>query len=233
MGQLRPATVEELAAQERASSPPTVARRVLSGRPLVIALATACLLSSGAGAFALARTGPNATIVQPYGLDAPFGVGYVDGFGEHSPKPSGNAATTSSRSRRSAGVVAPSPSAGPSTDVLVVTPSSPALPAGEVNAVYWTTTWYGNYDTYVWVHNEGTSDAAWEVRITLPAGATVNTAMAAQRSYVDGAWFFKPSRGRLLPGGQVYLFAFSGTKPSGRFSLRSCTVNGLGCRSFS
>ena len=65
----------------------------------------------------------------------------------------------------------------------------------------------------------GTADAAWEVRIKLPDGATVATTMAAQKSYVDGTWIFKPSRGSLLPGGRVYLFAFSGQKPDGRFGF--------------
>ncbi len=241
MGQLRPATVEELAEQERSR---VRSHRRSSSRPLITALATACLMISGAGAFALARTGPNATIERPYGLDAPFGVDYVDGFGEHTPDPTHRPPTASSRSKRAATAAEPvgpvsSPMAGSPVSLkspaVMVSPSvvaSAPVPVRDVSAVYWTTTWYGNYDAYVWVHNGGASDAAWEVRVKLPAGATVISTMAVQRSYVDGEWVFKPNWGRLLPAGRVYLFAFSGHKPDGRFGLRSCMINGLACNPF-
>ncbi len=202
---------------------------------------------AGASAFALARPSPNATMMQPYGADAPFGVGYVDGFGEHTPDPTTKPDGTAARSKRPpAGAIAsttpkpsptsssprspsPSPSTAVSPSTVVITPSG----GTRLSAVYWTTTWRSNYDAYVWVNNDGTTDAAWEVRIKLPPGTTISTTMAAQKSYADGTWTFKPTRGRMLPGGRVYLFAFSGTKPSGGFGLRSCAVNGKACRPFS
>ncbi|HEX6682055.1 MAG TPA: hypothetical protein VF062_04640 [Candidatus Limnocylindrales bacterium] len=101
----------------------------------------------------------------------------------------------------------------------------------QVSAVTWTRVDDGRYDTYVWVHNEGSVLAAWEVRVVLPQGATLTGATAVSRTFVDGTWVFKPSRGD-LGAGLVYLFGFSGTTGSSRFSLGSCTVNGSPCDPF-
>lgn len=227
MGGLRPATVEELAAQERAAKRRSVG---FSKRPLVVGVATFSLLIAGAGAFALARTAPTATMVQPSGSDAPFGVGYVDGFGEHTPKPSRRPPGTSRSKRPRASVV-------PSESVTILMPSQEPEASAEsvsqsLSAVYWTAYGSSSYDTYVWVSNEGEEPVDWQVRVKLPDGATISDSMAVSRSYVDGVWTFKSGSGRLLPGGRVYLFAFSGSKKSGSFALRSCMVNASACVKF-
>lgn len=193
----------------------------------MIALATCLLLMAGAGAFALARTDPNPTMVQPYGEAAPFGVGYVDGFGEHSPEPSRKPRTTKPRKARttppaSKPVIVVLPSAGLDTEVI----------QSQASAVYWMNAWYNNtYDAYIWVSNEGVAALEWQVRLRLPTGATVTTSMAANRSYKDGIWTFTSTRGPLRAG-HIYLFAFSGRRSEGRFSIVSCDVNGTECTRF-
>lgn len=224
--------MEELAAQERAASNPS-RRPVGHRRSLVIALATCLVMITGASAFALARTGPNPTMVQPYGPHAPFGVGYVDGFGEHSPKPTRKPPTSRSKPRPSSSSTAEIVA---EATILMPTAGPGAAAAGQIDnddlsAVYWTNTWNSNYDTYVWVGNDGTESATWEVRIKLPPGATINTTMAARKSYVDGTWVFTPTRSPLRAG-RVYLFAFSGNRKSGPFALSLCLINGADCVRF-
>jgi hypothetical protein len=112
-GGLRPATVEELAAQERAT--PSSGRKS-HRRPVLVALSTSFLLLMGAGAFALARSEqPVAVMIEPYGAAAPFGVGYKDGFGEHQSQPSW------SPSPRAAGK--------PNTNVVSAPPYTPPVPS--------------------------------------------------------------------------------------------------------
>jgi hypothetical protein len=222
---LRPATVEELAARDRKKAPPPRHRKS-NRRPLVVLVATVALLAGGAGALALARTsdGPP-ELVQPYGPDAPFGVGYVDGFGEHSPKP-----TTLPTSRK------PKPAQSASPAMISVGPSPSDSPhnilvESSLSAVHWSMMANGRFDTFVWVHNDGSASAAWEVKVKLPDGAKLTGSSAVNRTLVDGAWVFTSTRGN-LGAGLVYLFSFSGTTSSSGFSLRSCTVNGSPCEPF-
>jgi hypothetical protein len=233
---LRPPTVEELAAQERAEvkvdRPPLRGRhrRDRRRRGLLVALITVGLLVTGAGAFALARSGSEPEAAQPYGPDAPFGVSYVDGFGEHSPKPSPS--SVSSRARPRVSVTTSVPSAMP-TPSAVDSGGGNTLEAAPVtmSAVQWTMAFDGNYEAFVWVRNEGTKAAPWEVRVTLPAGATVTRTMSVDKRQSGGAFVFTSPAGDLAPG-KVYLFGFSGAAADGRFSLRSCTVNGVACVPF-
>ena len=221
---LRPATVEELAAQDR-KKPPPPRHRKSSRRPLVIILATLTLLVGGAGAFALANNSDNAPeLVQPYGPDAPFGVGYVDGFGEHSPHPTTRPST---RKPKPAQSTSSAPLAGPSP----VDSSPSILIESDLNAVYWTRVDDGRFDTFVWVHNDGSASAKWDVKVKLSDGAKLTGSTAVNRTFVDGTWVFTSTKGS-LGAGLVYLFSFSGTTGSTRFSLRSCTVNGSPCEPF-
>lgn len=221
---LRPATVEELAAQDR-KKPPPPRHRKSSRRPLVIILVTLTLLVGGAGAFALANNSDNAPeLVQPYGPDAPFGVGYVDGFGEHSPHPTTRPST---RKPKPAQSTSAAPPAGPSP----VDSSPSILVESDLNAVYWTRVDDGRFDTFVWVHNDGSASTNWDVKVKLSDGAKLTGSTAVNRTFVDGTWVFTSTKGN-LGAGLVYLFSFSGTTGSTRFSLRSCTVNGSPCEPF-
>jgi hypothetical protein len=227
---LRPATVEELAAQERKKAPPPRHRRS-SRRPVVIILTTLALLVGGAGAWALAGNSQSPELVQPYGADAPFGVGYVDGFGEHSPKPTPRPSKRKPKSPQpsaSVGVFSSmAPAAAPSP---LDSPRVPQVQA-ELSAVHWSRVSNGKFDTFVWVHNDGPGEATWQVKVKLPDGAKVTGSSAVNRTSVDGSWVFTPTKGS-LKANLVYLFSFSGTTGSSRFSLRSCTVNGSPCEPF-
>lgn len=203
---------------------------------MLVFLITGLLMvaGAGAGAFALARADSPPTMVQPYGPDAPFGVGYVDGFGEHSPKPE---ASPLSRKATPASLAAPASARLPAAPSGGRAPSGsagarPTAPtstiATRISAVAWTRAADGRFDTYMWVHNEGSVPATWQVRVRLPQGATLTGATAVTRTSVGGAWVFKPIVGELRAG-MVYLFGFSGTTGSSRFSLNSCTVNDSPC----
>lgn len=229
---LRPATVEELAAQERARPP-------RFGRPAVIAVATCAVLLAGAGAFSLATTDPEPKLVEPAGAAAPFGVDYVDGFGEHSPKPR----PVASKARRKSEQPPPAPRITVSVLASLALPTESApqptsqkpAPSSEpvrASAVYWTNTWHDDkYITYVWVSNDSEQPLDWQVDVRLPEGATVDGSMAARRTARGGIWTFTSTDG-LLRGWHVYLFAFSGRRGEGRFSMLSCEVNGIECRLF-
>jgi len=193
----------------------------------VVLVTTVALLAGGAGALALARTSDiPPELVQPYGPDAPFGVGYVDGFGEHSPKP---APRPSSRKPK------PTPSIATSVAITGVGPSPLDGPGilvqSSVSAVQWSRVFDGRFDTYIWVHNDGPTSAGWEVRVKLPDGAKLTGSTAVNRTFVDGTWVFTSTKGN-LGADLVYLFSFSGTTSSSRFSLRSCTINGSPCEPF-
>jgi hypothetical protein len=229
---LRPATVEELAAQERAqdgkNAPPPRHRRS-SRRPFVIILVTLGLLAVGAGAFALANNADNTTgLTRPYGPDAPFGVGYVDGFGEHSPKPTQHPSARKPRPSQTALLSPLAVSAGPAPS-----PSeSPDLRVeSDLAAVHWSTVSNGRFDTFIWVHNDGLAAADWAVRVRLSSGAELAGSFAVNRRFDNGTWVFTSTKGS-LGAGLVYLFSFSGTTGSGGFSLTSCTVNDSPCQPF-
>ncbi|WP_020520086.1 hypothetical protein [Catelliglobosispora koreensis] len=237
---LRPATVEELAAQERAEKPDR--ERGGHKRPILVALSTSALLVAGAGAFALAREDQPAVIIEPYGAAAPFGVGYKDGFGEHTPKPSLPATPKKSKTSvpntsppvlRSSPTVAGSVSS-PGTLLGGTPASSPSQEDGAIatlTAVHWEMTFQNQYWVYIWVNNSGKTSANWQVDVKLPKGATITGAYAVNRvSKGDGAWRLTPTRGTLGPG-LTYLFAIEGVSPT-QFQLHSCTVNGVTCDPF-
>lgn len=205
-------------------------------RPLLVALATALLLLAGAGAIAIARTDSAPTMVQPKGSAAPFGVGYVDGFGEHSPNPTLSAKPKRPPKPKQTTTARPTPIS--SFEIFVSeSPESKqdeVLTTSGLSAVYWTETWYGYYETYVWVHNDGPDPAAWQVRIKLPATATITAAWETSRSAEPGnVWTFTSPNGTKLAPGRTYLFAFEGKRLSGPFQLGFCTVNGGACTAFS
>lgn len=191
----------------------------------MVVAATVALLAGGAGAFALARTSDTPpAVAQPYGPDAPFGVGYVDGFGEHSPSPAVRPASRKPRPARSSSAAA-SP-AGPSP-----LDSPNILVESGLSAVQWSRVGNGRFDTFLWVHNDSPASASWEVQVRLSDGAKLTGSSAVNRTYVDGVWVFTSTKGS-LGAGLVYLFSFSGTTGASRFSLRSCTVNGSPCEPF-
>jgi hypothetical protein len=233
-GSLRPATVEEMAAAERSAHPSI---RDRAKKPLVIGAATASLLVAGAGAVALARVDSEPVMVQPQGEAAPFGVGYVDGFGEHTPKPSQK---TSPKQPGKTTSAAPAPqTTPPSQPNIVVATSEPTqstdgtVQQSELVAVYWVAAWRNSYDIYVWVHNSGSAPAEWNLRIQLPPKTTISETWAAhRRSEANNTWVFTPTQGSTLAPGRTYLFAFEGTRPSGAFALTSCSVNGIACTKF-
>jgi hypothetical protein len=232
-GALRPATVEELAAAERSARPSI---RDRAKKPLVIGAATASLLVAGASAVALARADSAPTMVAPQGEAAPFGVGYVDGFGEHTPKPSQKTSPRQPGKTTSAAVPQLTP---PSQPEVAVASAGPTLSTAgtaaesELVAVYWVAAWRDSYDVYVWVHNGGSQPAEWNLRIQLPPNTTISETWAARRqSEANNTWVFRPTQGSTLAPGRTYLFAFEGTRPSGAFALKSCSVNGIACTKF-
>jgi hypothetical protein len=247
---LRPPTVEELAAQERAEKP----RREAVGhrKPLLVALSTSALLVAGASAFALARSQEPAILVEPNGAAAPFGVGYKDGFGEHVAKPSWSPSprksTTAKPGTQSPLYVPPAPEAPPTLGTLEgsgtpsVKPSSPltasssapsngdSAPAS-LTAVHWEMTFQDRYWVYVWVNNAGKTPATWQVTLTLPKKAKVTSVWAVSKvTKADGTIVLTPPKGTLAPG-LTYLFAIEGISPD-PFKLQNCTVNGSTCVPF-
>jgi hypothetical protein len=178
-------------------------------------------------------------MVQPQGDAAPFGVGYVDGFGEHLPKPSQNTSPKQSAKAKSA-PAAPQMTPPGAPEIVVATDPAPSTEGGaedaeesELVAVYWVASWRSSYDVYVWVHNSGSTAASWNLRIQLPANTTISETWAAHREgQANNAWVFTPTQGSTLAPGRTYLFAFEGTRPSGAFSLMSCAVNGVACTKF-
>ena len=176
-------------------------------------------------------------MVQPQGEAAPFGVGYIDGFGEHSPKPSER--TSPKQSTKPKSTTAAPQMTPPGQPDIVVASSGPTQSTGgtvgesQLAAVYWVAAWRNSYDVYVWVHNSGSAAAEWSLRIQLPPNTTISATWAAHRKgEADNAWVFTPTQSTTLAAGGTYLFAFEGTRPSGAFALKSCTVNGVACTKF-
>lgn len=246
---LRPPTVEELAAQERAEKPQRETRG--HRKPLLVALSTSALLAAGASAFALARSEEPAILVEPNGAAAPFGVGYKDGFGEHIAKPSWSPSPRKSSTKKpgtpSPPYVPPAPQAPPTLGTLdgstpSVKPSSPlavssAPPSKQdsapvsLTAVHWEMTFQDRYWVYVWVNNAGKAPATWQVTLTLPKNAKVTSIWAVNKvTKADGTIVLTPPSGALGPG-LTYLFAIEGIS-SDPFKLQNCTVNGSTCVPF-
>lgn len=246
---LRPATVEELAAAERADRSPRPER---IKRPIVILFATVLLLAAGAGAFALAHNDSSQpTFKPPLGDAAPFGVGYVDGFGEHMPvaSPSGKpkpkppkapsfaapASPTTNSPTHAALVAAPTatPSASGGGRGASQAPSPQATVDSGLSAVYWTVGWRNTFYLYVWVHNDAAGPAQWQVTMQLQPGATISTFWAASgvNAGLD-SWQFAPTESLTLGPGSTYLFAVEARRNAGPFSVNSCSVNGVSCTPF-
>ena len=203
----------------------------------MIGAATVSLLVAGAGAMALAHVDTEPTMVQPQGEAAPFGVGYIDGFGEHSPKPSER--TSPRQSTKPKSTTAAPQMTPPGQPDIVLASSGPTqstdgtVGESELAAVYWVAAWRNSYDVYVWVHNSGSAATEWNLRIQLPPNTTISATWAAHRKgEADNAWVFTPTQNTTLAAGGTYLFAFEGTRPSGTFALKSCTVNGVACKKF-
>ncbi|GAA2378789.1 cellulose binding domain-containing protein [Catellatospora methionotrophica] len=236
---LLPRTVED-PAQEPAPRPaePTAheepVRRRVGRQPLVIGVATMCLLVSGAAAWALAKPAPEPSTAPPTSGASATGAGFTDGFGVMTPsagtlpevppaRPSASPSTAPSAS----------PPASPAPGSSGPRPSSPPVAApppasGTATATYDVNSWGGGYVISVRVRNTGTAPLAWTVRIQLPQGATVDGDWEADRSGQDGVWTFTPERGDLAPGASL-TFGFIGRRGQGDFPV-TCTVNGVACQ---
>jgi hypothetical protein len=210
-----------------------------SGRqPLVIGVATMCLLVSGAAAWALAKPTPQPSLVLPTGGPSATGAGFTDGFGVMTPSPeasSGAAPVRPTASASAAATVSPavSPAPGSSGPRPPSPPAAPPPPppppaGGTASATYHVDSWGGGYVISVQVRNTGGTPLAWTVRIQLPPGATVDGDWEADRSGQDGAWVFTPERGDLAPGASLS-FGFIGRRGPGPFPV-TCTVNGVACQ---
>lgn len=228
---LLPRTVEQLAEEERR---PRGFRR----QPVVIAVATASLLASGAAAWALAGPTSETVLAQPTSGPTTPGAGFVDGFGVVTPSattagdiPAARPSTTGPAPAPSATAsVAASPAASAPSGVAPSPPSPPppSPPSATATATYDVQAWPGGYVIAVQVRNTGTTPLQWTVRIGLPNGATVNGDWEADRSAENGVWVFTPERGALAPGA-VASFGFMGPRGPGDFPV-SCTVNGVACQ---
>ncbi|WP_155390804.1 cellulose binding domain-containing protein [Catellatospora paridis] len=216
----RPAQVEE------------PAPRRLGRQPLVIGVATMCLLVSGAAAWALATPAPQPSVALPTGRPSTSGAGFTDGFGVMTPsavvsreaKPARPSASPSASAPASSPTVSPAPaSSGPR-------PSNQpaAAPPDAASATYDVNAWGNGYVISVRVRNTGTTPLAWKVRIQLPQGSTVDGDWEADRSGQDGVWVFTPERGALSPGATV-TFGFIGRRGPGDFAV-TCTVDDVACK---
>lgn len=224
------------AAPDRAApdSDPPVERRSRSGRqPLVIGVATMCLLVSGAAAWALTKPAPQPSLLLPTTGPSVTGAGFTDGFGVVTP--SAQAAPEEAPARPSASASAAptaSPVVSPAPGSSGPRPSSPPVaappPPGGASAAYEVNSWGGGYVISVRVRNTGSTPLAWTVRIQLPQGATVDGDWEADRSGQDGVWTFTPERGDLAPGASV-TFGFIGRRGPGDFPV-TCTVDGVACQ---
>ncbi|MFD0594393.1 cellulose binding domain-containing protein [Catellatospora coxensis] len=176
---------------------PVAESRRRSGRqPLVIGVATMCLLVSGAAAWALTKPAPQPSTLMPSAGPSVTGAGFTDGFGVVTP--SAQVAPEGAPVRPSASASAApaaSPVASPAPGSSGPRPSSPpvAAPPGGASAAYEVNSWGGGYVISVRVRNTGGTPLAWTVRIQLPQGATVDGDWEADRSGQDGVWTFTPS----------------------------------------
>ncbi|WP_155369686.1 cellulose binding domain-containing protein [Catellatospora vulcania] len=236
---LLPRTVVEPVAEESAPLGPgrqavadePASRR--SGRqPLIIGVATMCLLVSGAAAWALTKPAPQPSMVLPTAGPSTTGAGFTDGFGVVTPSAEAPPEVAPARPTASASAAATaSPAVSPAPGSSGPRPSSPvAAPpaAGGATATYDVNAWGGGYVISVRVRNTGSTPLAWTVRIQLPQGASVDGDWEADRSGQDGAWVFTPERGDLAPGATV-TFGFLGRRGPGDFPV-TCTVNGVACQ---
>ncbi|GHJ45736.1 hypothetical protein Cs7R123_30780 [Catellatospora sp. TT07R-123] len=240
---LLPPTVEELARSERSPD------RARPGRqPIIIGLATAALLVSGAGAWALVKPSGAPELSYPMtGPSASGGAGFVDGFGVMTPSPAPTSPPQPSHTAPPPG----SPSAGASPSVaasLGGSPSAGASPGsspvgappagggtgGALAATYAMSPWWKGFQLTVTIRNTGSAPADWRVRIKLPADAVVpiwavwSTVPSAGP---DNVWEFAPQNGGKLAPGASVSFGMTGTRTGTGtdFAVVSCTVDGGTC----
>ncbi len=224
---LAPATVEELAALERARPPLSIKRHA------IVAGSVAGLLLAGATVWALAGTGDRGP-GAPEGL-GPGGLasaGAVDGFGLASP--------LASRSPSARPGVRPSPTAAASAEPppmileATATPASPRQATG-VEASYVMLTWQGGYQVTFVVHNPTSSPVLWKLRLELPGNARYDHHWSAELAREAATLTFTPPRWdnnnpRALAPGTTHTFGFIVMQPSGDYRLVSCAVDGTPCR---
>ncbi|WP_144121999.1 cellulose binding domain-containing protein [Catellatospora sichuanensis] len=224
-----PAAVEPAARGSERQPADEPARRRIGRQPLVIGVATMCLLVSGAAAWALAKPAPQPSLTLPSGGPSKSGAGFTDGFGVMTPSaapPPEVAPARPSASASASPVASPAPGSSgprPSRPPAVAPPA-----AGAASATYDVNAWGGGYVIAVRVRNAGSTPLAWKVRIQLPAGSTVDGDWEADRSGQDGVWVFTPERGDLAPGASV-TFGFLGRRGEADFKV-TCTVDGVPCQ---
>jgi hypothetical protein len=228
---LLPRAVEQ---PDTAGQPDAVEQRprALGRQPIVIAVATMCLLVSGAAAWALAKPTPSTSQMMPPGaIPSATGAGYVDGFGVIASSPAAPPAAEPARPSASATASAAA-SARPSTGggSPAVRPSLPTAvpPAGPLSATYDFLTWQMGFRLRVWVRNTGTEPLDWTVRLRLPEGATLVSAWEANHTRQGDTWIFTPPRGALAPG-SVHEFGFVGARDDKPLTV-TCTVNDVPCQ---
>ncbi|GAA1382071.1 cellulose binding domain-containing protein [Catellatospora chokoriensis] len=216
------------------------APRRLSRQPLVIGVATMCLLVSGAAAWALAKPAPQPSSgALPTGGPSTSTAGFTDGFGVMTPSPAASPSVAPARPSASPSAPAPasSPAGSPVPSSSPPAPSKPPAPgpppaappaAGTASATYDVNAWNGGYTIAVRVRNTGATPLAWTVRIRLAPGSTVDGDWEADRSQQNGVWVFTPERGDLAPGATV-TFGFIGRRGPGAFPV-TCTVNDVPCQ---
>ncbi|MDI1460540.1 cellulose binding domain-containing protein [Catellatospora sp. KI3] len=244
---LLPPTVEESGRGQRRGARPRSGRQ-----PVIIGLATAALLVSGAAAWALVRPSGDPVAEFPMtGPSASGGAGFVDGFGVVTPSPLPTLRTQAP----GAPSASPSSGAGPSVGasasaapVVSVSPSgaapveapgagSPGGP-GQTAALavtYRLDPWWKGFKLEVTVRNNGSAPVDWRVRVQFPAGTdNQNWAVwsTAASTAPENVWVFAPlaSYGKLAPGGYT-TFGMTGLR-SGTgddFALVSCAVEGGTC----
>ncbi|MBV1849453.1 cellulose binding domain-containing protein [Catellatospora tritici] len=244
---LLPPTVEELARSEHRGT------RSRSGRqPVIIALATAALLVSGAAAWALVKPSADPSLEFPMtGPSAPGGAGFVDGFGvvTPSPLPTLKAQPSGAPSAPTSPTTAASPSVGATASGAPLVSLSPSSAAGveapgagnpggggtttALAATYSLDPWWRGFTLEVTVRNNGSASADWRVRVQFPAG-TDNQNWAVWSTVAttapDNVWVFAPLYGKLAPGTSVK-FGMTGLRAGtgDDFTLLSCTVEGGSC----
>ena len=220
---LVPATVEQLAAQERARPALSIKRHA------IVAGATASLLLAAATSWALTRPqqAQHEGSILPGGLAS---AGAVEGFGLASPVGSPS--------------VSPRPGLRPSAATLpslALSPSAAApsrsitTTAGGLEAAYVMLTWQGGYQVTFVVTNPTSTAVLWKIRVQLAAGARYDHSWSAELAGEGDVLTFTPPKWdngnpRPLAPGTTHAFGFIALQPGSDYRLLSCTVDGVPCR---